>query len=235
MLIYIRGDLLGKDNMGCLQRLMKYPPVEDVKVFVKSALDMRDNTNPPSASEARLQQPPRPTAPTPQHPPRPAAPPPSSAPAPPSHPPPPAMQRSDDSGPNGWLLSGSSSSSSSLPPAPSGGTGAVGSGVFPKGTGGGGQVAFVNGQIVHVGAAGATVPGAAQHAQRARPAQPAPAACAGLGAHKFSKGSSIVQLITKYTSALTFQNFWQRGWVRGWGVVAAEEKAVVGGVQRRGR
>ena len=196
MLIYIRGDLLGKDNMGCLQRLMKYPPVEDVKVFVTSALGMRDNTNFPSAPEARPQQPPRPTAPTPQHPPRPAAPSPSSAPAPPSHPPPPAMQRSDDSGsgPNGWLLSGSSSSSSSLPPAPAGGTGAGGAGVFPKGTGGGGQVAFVNGQIVHVGAAGATLPGAAQHAQRARPAQPAPAAGAGFGAHKFSKGISIVQL-----------------------------------------
>jgi hypothetical protein len=191
MLIYIRGDLLGKDNMGCLQRLMKYPPVEDVKVFVTSALGMRDNTNFPSAPEARPQQPPRPTAPTPQHPPRPAAPPPSSAPAPPSHPPPPAMQRSDDSGsgPNGWLLSGSSSSSSSLPPAPAVGTGGAGAGVFPKGAGGGGQVAFVNGQILHVGAGGAPLPGAAQHAQHARPAQPASAAGAGLGA---GLGSSLV-------------------------------------------
>jgi hypothetical protein len=50
MLIYIRGDLLGKDNMGCLQRLMKYPPVEDVKVFVKSALDSRHDLPPPPLS-----------------------------------------------------------------------------------------------------------------------------------------------------------------------------------------
>lgn len=27
MLMYVRADLLSKDNMGCLRRLMKYPPV----------------------------------------------------------------------------------------------------------------------------------------------------------------------------------------------------------------
>ncbi len=27
MLMYVRADLLSRDNMGCLRRLMKYPPV----------------------------------------------------------------------------------------------------------------------------------------------------------------------------------------------------------------
>ena len=163
MLIYIRADLLGKDNMGCLQRLMKYPPVEDVKVFVKSALEMRDSTNSPSAPEARPPQPPRPTAPPPQ-----------TAPAPP-HPPPAAMQRSEDSasGPNGWLLSGSSSPAS----ASAGGAGTGGAGGLPRG---GGQVAFVGGQIVHVGA-GAPLPSAAPRARSAQPAASAGLASGGGG------------------------------------------------------
>eukprot|EP00761_Pharyngomonas_kirbyi_P008276 gb/GECH01008287.1/.p1 GENE.gb/GECH01008287.1/~~gb/GECH01008287.1/.p1 ORF type:complete len:704 (+),score=164.86 gb/GECH01008287.1/:1-2112(+) len=37
MLVYIRLDLLGKDNSGCLRRLMHYPPVEDVVPFVERA------------------------------------------------------------------------------------------------------------------------------------------------------------------------------------------------------
>ncbi|EKX53236.1 hypothetical protein GUITHDRAFT_100942 [Guillardia theta CCMP2712] len=42
MLTYVRSDLLMKDNMGCLQRLMRYPPVEDVKVFISAARNLRE-------------------------------------------------------------------------------------------------------------------------------------------------------------------------------------------------
>lgn len=45
MLAYIRLDLLDRDNIGCLRRLMKYPPVEDVRVFVASALREADPKN----------------------------------------------------------------------------------------------------------------------------------------------------------------------------------------------
>jgi len=140
MLVYIRGDLLGKDNMGCLQRLMKYPPVEDVKVFVSSALQLRKSSSTASPPELR-QQPPLPPAPAPTA---------ALAPPPPKHPPPPAMQRAGDSGggQGGWLLGGGSMSCpvlsspvSALPPAAAG---------LPCG-GGGSQVAFVGGQVVHVG------------------------------------------------------------------------------------
>uniref|UniRef100_A0A7S0E3M0 Rab-GAP TBC domain-containing protein n=1 Tax=Hanusia phi TaxID=3032 RepID=A0A7S0E3M0_9CRYP len=46
MLTYVRSDLLMKDNMGCLQRLMRYPPVEDVKVFVSAARNFREGKSP---------------------------------------------------------------------------------------------------------------------------------------------------------------------------------------------
>jgi hypothetical protein len=48
MIIYIRGDLLSKSYGEALRRLMKYPPVEDVTVFVHSAIDL---TLPPKEKE----------------------------------------------------------------------------------------------------------------------------------------------------------------------------------------
>jgi len=58
MLVYMREDLLSRDNIGCLRRLMKYPPVEDVRVFVSSALAQ---TNPDKA-QLPLMTPPPPTS-----------------------------------------------------------------------------------------------------------------------------------------------------------------------------
>lgn len=43
MVRYVRQQLLDSDNMGCLRRLMKYPPVEDVRVFVVQALELRSS------------------------------------------------------------------------------------------------------------------------------------------------------------------------------------------------
>jgi hypothetical protein len=74
MLIYVRADLLSKDNMGCLRRLMKYPPVENISLLVTSACSLRDPAKPPEI----------PQTPTPISFPPPAAPLPSP-PAPPAH------------------------------------------------------------------------------------------------------------------------------------------------------
>jgi len=41
MLIYIRYQLLDKDYTACLKRLFKYPPVEDVHLFVEKAISMQ--------------------------------------------------------------------------------------------------------------------------------------------------------------------------------------------------
>eukprot|EP00771_Trimastix_marina_P001839 gnl/Trimastix_PCT/2944.p1 GENE.gnl/Trimastix_PCT/2944~~gnl/Trimastix_PCT/2944.p1 ORF type:complete len:729 (-),score=222.48 gnl/Trimastix_PCT/2944:104-2290(-) len=49
MLAYIRDDLLSRDYVGCLRRLMKYPPVEDVSVFIQRAMNLR---NPPKCPTA---------------------------------------------------------------------------------------------------------------------------------------------------------------------------------------
>ena len=162
MIIYIRADLLGKDNMGCLQSLMKYPPVNGVKVFVTSALNLRDNSTATPASTPDL----RPL------PPKPAGRPPVAAAAQP----PPALQRAGDNGhcASTWLLgSGASSSSSSGPAAaPSGGNNA-GGGMGGSRSGSGGQVAFVGGQVVHVGSGagggGGGASGSAPSAARAPP------------------------------------------------------------------
>jgi hypothetical protein len=164
MIIYIRADLLGKDNMGCLQSLMKYPPVNGIKVFVTSALKLRDNSTATPASTPDL----RPL------PPKPAGPPPAAAAAQP----PPAPQRAGDNGncASTWLLgSGASSSSSSgSVAAPSGGNNAGGGGGGGGSRGGsGGQVAFVGGQVVHVGSGagggGGGASGSASSAARAPP------------------------------------------------------------------
>merc|ERR1712137_436676 len=44
MLLYLRDQLLEMDNSGCLRRLLNYPPVEDVTIFIISALNMLDPT-----------------------------------------------------------------------------------------------------------------------------------------------------------------------------------------------
>lgn len=48
MLVFIREQLLDRDSTGCLTRLMKYPPVEDVRLFIEQAQTLISN---------RLQQP----------------------------------------------------------------------------------------------------------------------------------------------------------------------------------
>ncbi|KJE95089.1 TBC1 domain family protein [Capsaspora owczarzaki ATCC 30864] len=42
MLLYIREPLLISDYMGCLKRLMRFPPVEDVVALVERALELRE-------------------------------------------------------------------------------------------------------------------------------------------------------------------------------------------------
>jgi hypothetical protein len=180
MLIYVRNDLVGKDNMECLQRLMKYPPVEDVKVFVASALRLRNSCASSSAPLHQHQQPQHQHQHQHQHqPPKPAGPPPSLAasvvPAVTPHKAPPkpgtgggggdaasaTLQRAPDKpasgapGPGSWFL-GSSSSSSAAAAAAAGGGGGGGGGVGASTWrgGGGGQVALVDGQVVNVGSTG---------------------------------------------------------------------------------
>jgi TBC1 domain family protein 5 len=157
MLVYIRADLLGKDNMGCLQRLMKYPPVEDVKVFIKSALTFRDSTTTPTPElRQQQQQPPLPAAPPPHTAaPLPADPPPVAAAPPNPTTAPPAMHRAGNSGGGGggssstsWLLGGSSSSGLAV----AGGGAAAAPANPPAPRSAGGHVAFVGGQVVHLGA-----------------------------------------------------------------------------------
>jgi len=43
MLMYIRSQLLERDYSGCLMRLFKYPPVEDITLFVEQALMLSQN------------------------------------------------------------------------------------------------------------------------------------------------------------------------------------------------
>jgi len=40
MVLYLRDQLLEMDNSGCLRRLLNYPPVEDVTIFITSALNL---------------------------------------------------------------------------------------------------------------------------------------------------------------------------------------------------
>jgi hypothetical protein len=51
MLVFIREQLLERDSTGCLTRLMKYPPVEDVRIFIERAQTLISNRmqKPPSA------------------------------------------------------------------------------------------------------------------------------------------------------------------------------------------
>jgi len=42
MLVFVRGHLLESDNTGCLMRLLKFPPVEDVQELVRMAVKYRD-------------------------------------------------------------------------------------------------------------------------------------------------------------------------------------------------
>ncbi|EFC47553.1 rabGTPase-activating protein, partial [Naegleria gruberi] len=45
MLHYIRKSLLASDSSYCLKRLMRYPPVEDVHIFIEQALESRSRPN----------------------------------------------------------------------------------------------------------------------------------------------------------------------------------------------
>lgn len=44
MLIYIREQLLRMDEMAVMKRLLKYPPVEDITVFVRKAVELATPT-----------------------------------------------------------------------------------------------------------------------------------------------------------------------------------------------
>eukprot|EP00339_Tiarina_fusa_P005127 CAMPEP_0117046714 /NCGR_PEP_ID=MMETSP0472-20121206/32295_1 /TAXON_ID=693140 ORGANISM="Tiarina fusus, Strain LIS" /NCGR_SAMPLE_ID=MMETSP0472 /ASSEMBLY_ACC=CAM_ASM_000603 /LENGTH=481 /DNA_ID=CAMNT_0004759161 /DNA_START=11 /DNA_END=1456 /DNA_ORIENTATION=+ len=44
MVLYLRDQLLEMDNSGCLRRLLNYPPVEDVTIFITSAIHLADPT-----------------------------------------------------------------------------------------------------------------------------------------------------------------------------------------------
>jgi len=69
MLVFIREQLLERDSTGCLTRLMKYPPVEDVRIFIEQAHTLISNrlqrptstypSPPPSQSQSPLQSPPQ--------------------------------------------------------------------------------------------------------------------------------------------------------------------------------
>eukprot|EP00026_Physarum_polycephalum_P005748 Phypoly_transcript_05786.p1 GENE.Phypoly_transcript_05786~~Phypoly_transcript_05786.p1 ORF type:complete len:554 (+),score=80.11 Phypoly_transcript_05786:209-1870(+) len=63
MLVFIREQLLERDSTGCLTRLMKYPPVEDVRIFIEQAHTLISNRmqKPPS-----YQSPPLPLSHSPQ-------------------------------------------------------------------------------------------------------------------------------------------------------------------------
>jgi hypothetical protein len=43
MLIFIRSQLLDRDFSGCMTRLFKYPPVEDVRLFIEQAINLATN------------------------------------------------------------------------------------------------------------------------------------------------------------------------------------------------
>ncbi|KAF4699218.1 TBC1 domain, member 5, partial [Perkinsus olseni] len=42
MILQVRGTLMSGDNTACLQRLMRYPPVDHVEPLVGRALRLRD-------------------------------------------------------------------------------------------------------------------------------------------------------------------------------------------------
>ncbi|GAM25547.1 hypothetical protein SAMD00019534_087220 [Acytostelium subglobosum LB1] len=46
MLVYIRDQLLSKDNSGVLQRLFKYPAVEDIHMLIQQAFRIKDTKGP---------------------------------------------------------------------------------------------------------------------------------------------------------------------------------------------
>lgn len=50
MLIYIREAILGKEYTDAMARLMKFPPVEDVSIFIESALRLMGNKDDSSVS-----------------------------------------------------------------------------------------------------------------------------------------------------------------------------------------
>mmetsp|Transcript_11203 Transcript_11203/g.19658 ORF Transcript_11203/g.19658 Transcript_11203/m.19658 type:complete len:681 (-) Transcript_11203:142-2184(-) len=52
MILYLKGQLLSLDESGCLQRLMKFPPVESVRVLIDMAKDLRMGGTPPSPSKS---------------------------------------------------------------------------------------------------------------------------------------------------------------------------------------
>lgn len=43
MLLYVRPTLMGGDNTVCLRRLLRYPPVEDVRVLITRALHLQNS------------------------------------------------------------------------------------------------------------------------------------------------------------------------------------------------
>jgi len=51
MLIFIRSQLLDRDFSGCMTRLFKYPPVEDVRLFIEQAINLATN-KPVQASQS---------------------------------------------------------------------------------------------------------------------------------------------------------------------------------------
>lgn len=46
MILYLKGQLMSLDESGCLQRLMKFPPMENVRVLVDMAKELRTGTTP---------------------------------------------------------------------------------------------------------------------------------------------------------------------------------------------
>jgi len=45
MLLYIRDQLIHRDYTSCMRRLFKYPPVEDIHLFIEKAFDLMKNNN----------------------------------------------------------------------------------------------------------------------------------------------------------------------------------------------
>eukprot|EP00944_MAST-04C_sp_MAST-4C-sp1_P007185 g7185.t1 len=63
MVIFVREFLMAQDEMRCLQRLMKYPPVEDVMVLLQRGLEIRQKPDKVYAPEPVA---PKPVAPQPK-------------------------------------------------------------------------------------------------------------------------------------------------------------------------
>lgn len=57
MLIYIREQLLQMDEMTVMKRLLKYPPVEDITVFVRKAVELATPTTKKVTVEALVASP----------------------------------------------------------------------------------------------------------------------------------------------------------------------------------